>query len=111
MKELQQYVETAELHHDMLLIATSCYHQYMVGKKIVHIMNDGLLKHSPFYYHYPTAMKVLNYYLKKFHGLEAAASQASLFSTDFILDVKEVAKFSSDTCEGKRCLFFERIYD
>ncbi|KAL3781473.1 hypothetical protein HJC23_009142 [Cyclotella cryptica] len=99
MRELQHCVENAELHHDMLLIATSCYHQYMVGKKVVHIGSDELLKHSPFYYHYPTAMKVLNYYLKKFHGLEAASSQASLFSTDFILEVKELTKSSSDTLD------------
>ncbi|KAL7480628.1 hypothetical protein ACHAW6_006303 [Cyclotella cf. meneghiniana] len=99
MKELQNCVENAELHHDMLLIATSCYHQYMVGKKVVHIVSDELLKHNPFYYHYPTAMKVLNYYLKKFHGLEAAASQASLFSTDFILEVQEMTKFSKDTSD------------
>jgi len=108
MKELQNCVENAELHHDMLLIATSCYHQYMVGKKVVHIVSDEKLKHSAFYYHYPTAMKVLNYYLKKFHGLEAAASQASLFSTDFILEVKEVTTFSRNTSDGEHCFFMER---
>lgn len=103
MKELQQYVKEAELHHDMLLIATSCYHQYMMGKKVVHIVDTELLKHSPFYYHYADAMKVLNYYLRKFHGLEASASRASLYSTDFILDVKQLSRDARDN-DGK-CWF------
>ena len=90
MKELKMYVEKAELHHDMLLIAVNCYHQYMMGKKEVRIKDNPELKHNPFHYHFGDAMRALNYYLGRFHGLKAFANQASLFSPDFLLEVKEL---------------------
>lgn len=90
MKELKNYVEKAELHHDMLLIAVNCYQQYMMGKKEVKIVDNLELKHNPYHYHFGDAMRILNYYLGKFHGLQAFASQTSLYSPDFLLEVKEL---------------------
>lgn len=91
MKKLRKNVEEAELHHDMFVIAVDCYHQYMMDeKKEVSIAaDDRRLKHTPFHYNLRNAMKVLNYYLTRYYGLNASPSQDSLFIDDFILDVRE----------------------
>jgi len=110
LKELKQCIEQAELHHDMILIATTCYHQFMMGKKEARVTYDNVeLKHSPFHYHFGDAMRVLNHYLGRFHGLKAHATQASLYSNDFVLEIRdanEVAKGEDISSEDMSfCLF------
>ena len=40
LKRLNEIVATAELHHDMFLIAHHAYHQYMSGRKSIYIGNE-----------------------------------------------------------------------
>jgi hypothetical protein len=100
LKEWKSCIEQAELHHDMLLIATHCYHEFMMSKKEVRIESNSnverQLKHSPFHYHYGDAMRVLNYYLRKYYGLKASAPQTSIYSTDFLLEVKQMNEGDGD---------------
>lgn len=95
LKEMKQNLLQQELHHDMLLIASTCYHQFMMGEKMVVITNSSVLgeqlKHSPFHYNYGDSTAVLNYYLRRFFGLKATP-QASLTSVDFLLEVRHISE-------------------
>ena len=51
MKLIKQQIADAELHHDMLLIASTCHYKFMSGRTNVHIRSGDLdLKHNPYYY-------------------------------------------------------------
>ena len=93
MKIIKQTIRDAELHHDMLLIAATCYSKFMSGRTTVQVRSGDIdLRHNPYYYDQGTAMDVLNGYLSKFYGLRASYQQA-LFASDydFVLKVKEAS--------------------
>ena len=100
MKQIKQQIVEAELHHDMLLIAATCYNKFMSGKTTVYIRSGDLdLKHNPYFYD-KSAMIVLNDYLGKFYGLQASSSKRLFVSDlDFVLKVTEVTP--SDEDQGK----------
>jgi len=89
MKFIKQRIRNAELHHDMLLIAANCYHQYMAGCTTTHVRNDGEinLKHNPHYYKENTAMSILNGYLEQFYGLRAFRLK-KVFPSDLDFDLR-----------------------
>jgi len=93
MQHIKQEIANAELHHDMLLIATSCHTKYMSGRTTTHIRNGDIdLKHNPYFYDKTEMMEVLNDYLGQFYGLQASACKR-LFESDldFVLKVKELS--------------------
>lgn len=88
MKIIKQQIADAELHHDMLLIASTCHYKFMSGRTNVHIRSGDLdLKHNPYYYDKTEMMEILNDYLGKFYGLQASASKR-LFASDLDLCLK-----------------------
>ena len=97
MKQIKQQIVEAELHHDMLLIAATCYNKFMSGKTTVYIRSGDLdLKHNPYFYD-KSAMIVLNDYLGKFYGLQASSSKRLFVSDlDFVLKVTEVTPSSDE---------------
>jgi len=93
MQHIKQEIANAELHHDMLLIATSCHTKYMSGRTTTHIRSGDIdLKHNPYFYDKTETMEVLNDYLGQFYGLQASACKR-LFESDldFVLKVKELS--------------------
>ena len=103
MKQIKQQIVEAELHHDMLLIAATCYNKFMSGKTTVYIRSGDLdLKHNPYFYD-KSAMIVLNDYLGKFYGLQASSSKRLFVSDlDFVLKVTEVTSSNEDgNSQGK----------
>ena len=93
MQHIKKEIANAELHHDMLLIATSCHTKYMSGRTTTQIRSGDIdLKHNPYFYDKTEMMEVLNDYLGKFYGLQASACKR-LFESDldFVLKVKELS--------------------
>jgi len=97
MQHIKQEIANAELHHDMLLIATSCHTKYMSGRKTTQIRSGDIdLKHNPYFYDKNEMMEVLNDYLGQFYGLQASVCKR-LFESDldFVLKVKELSSVTS----------------
>jgi len=97
MQRIKQEIANAELHHDMLLIATSCHTKYMSGRTTTHIRSGDIdLKHNPYFYDKTEMMEVLNDYLGQFYGLQASACKR-LFESDldFVLKVKELSSVTT----------------
>ena len=97
MQHIKQEIANAELHHDMLLIATSCHTKYMSGRTITHIRSGDIdLKHNPYFYDKTEMMEVLNDYLGQFYGLQASTCKR-LFESDldFVLKVKELSSVTT----------------
>lgn len=97
IQRIKQEFANAELHHDMLLIATSCHTKYMSGRTTTHIRSGDIdLKHNPYFYDKHEMMEVLNDYFGKFYGLQASACKR-LFESDldFVLKVKELSGATS----------------
>ena len=97
MQHIKKEIANAELHHDMLLIATSCHTKYMSGRTTTHIRSSDIdLKHNPYFYDKTEMMEVLNDYLGKFYGLQASACKR-LFESDldFVFKVKELRGVTS----------------
>jgi len=93
MQRIKKEIANAELHHDMLLIATSCHTKYMSGRTTTHIRSGDIdLKHNPYFYDKTEMMEVLNDYLGQFYGLQASVCKR-LFESDldFVLKVKELS--------------------
>ena len=93
MQRIKKEIANAELHHDMLLIATSCHTKYMSGRTTTQIRSGDIdLKHNPYFYDKTEMMEVLNDYLGQFYGLQASACKR-LFESDldFVLKVKELS--------------------
>ena len=102
MKHIKQQIVEAELHHDMLLIAATCYNKFMCGKTTVYIRSGDLdLRHNPYFYD-KSAMIVLNDYLGKFYGLKASSSKRLFISDlDFVLKVTEVTPSDEDGTDSR----------
>ena len=76
MKLLKSRIHESELHHDMLVIASHCYSEFIAGRTTVHIGNriKSCLRHLPYSYDTAEMIDVLNQYLLQFHGLKASTS-------------------------------------
>ena len=93
IKLLKSRIHESELHHDMLLIASKCYSEFIAGRTTVRIGNRmwSCLRNPPHTYDTAEMMDVLNQYLLQFHGLKASKrSRLYVTDLDFVLKVQEV---------------------